>query len=83
VIPVFVRTGIRRPDAHCRPVRSTTRADTVAAFSDTVRTFERLVREHPAQWLTFEDVWRDEPAEASGAREMTPKASRTPHRSRG
>ena len=52
-----------------------TPADSTAAFTATVRTFERLVRECPAQWLMFEDVWHDAPAGPVSAVEMVPQPS--------
>ena len=61
LIPVFaVRTGIRRYEMRT-PGRfdPNTAVDSAAAFTATVRAFERLVRECPAQWLMFEDVWHD------------------------
>jgi lauroyl/myristoyl acyltransferase len=77
MIPVFaVRTGIRRYVLRTAGrFDPTTKADTAAAFKDTVRAFERLVHERPAQWLTFEDVWRDAPAEPRATYEMLRQAS--------
>ena len=62
VMAVFaVRTGIRRYElralARFDPRQ---REDAAAALEGTVRAYERLVRERPWQWLTFEDVWRDD-----------------------
>jgi lauroyl/myristoyl acyltransferase len=70
LIPVFaVRTGIRRYEMRT-PGRFEphTAGEGAAAFTATVRAFERLVRAHPAQWLMFEDVWHDGPAQTVSAR---------------
>jgi lauroyl/myristoyl acyltransferase len=70
LLPVFtVRTGIRRYELRIvGRFDPTTPAESHAAFVATVRAYERLVRERPAQWLVFEDVWREEPAQpAEGA----------------
>jgi hypothetical protein len=40
--------------------RNTTRrsaTDLAVAFEATIGFYERLVREQPAQWLLFDDVW--------------------------
>jgi len=59
LIPVFtVRTGVRRYQMRIAgrfDPRSA--ADVAAAFEATIRFYERLVREQPAQWLLFDDVW--------------------------
>jgi len=59
LIPVFtVRTGVRRYQMRIAgrfDPRSA--ADVAAAFEATIRFYERLVRERPAQWLLFDDVW--------------------------
>jgi lauroyl/myristoyl acyltransferase len=59
IVPVFtVRTGIRRYRVHVTGrFDPRTQAECLAAFRDTVRAYERLVRAWPAQWLMFEDVW--------------------------
>jgi lauroyl/myristoyl acyltransferase len=59
LVPVFaVRTGIRRYEIRVvGRFDPRTPADSVAALATTVREYERLVREIPAQWLMFEDVW--------------------------
>ena len=59
VVAVFaVRTGIRRYELHVSGrFDPRTPAESVAALAATVRTYELLVRERPAQWLMFEDVW--------------------------
>jgi lauroyl/myristoyl acyltransferase len=77
LIPVFaVRTGIRRYEMRVGGrFDPKTAADTAAAFTATVRAFERLVRECPAQWLMFEDVWHDPPPEPVSAFELVPQAS--------
>ena len=78
LIPVFaVRTGIRRYEMRT-PGRFDPRipADSAAAFTATVRAFERLVRECPAQWLMFQDVWREPPARTVSARASRPAAGR-------
>lgn len=67
IIPVFaVRTGIRRYELRVAGrFDPRTPADCMAALTATVRHYERLVRERPAQWLMFEDVWSDAPADPS------------------
>ena len=80
IVPVFaVRTGIRgyelRVAARFDP---RTPADSVAALVATVRLYERVVRERPAQWLMFEDIWSEADAavdDAAGDYEMVPQAS--------
>src|SRR3989442_579603 len=59
IVPVFaVRTGIRRYQIRVvGRFAPKTPAESVAALAATVRTYERLVRAVPAQWLMFEDVW--------------------------
>jgi lauroyl/myristoyl acyltransferase len=61
IVPVFtLRTGIRRYAVRVAGrFDPTTPAESLAAFRDTVRFYEQLVREVPAQWLMFEDVWPD------------------------
>jgi KDO2-lipid IV(A) lauroyltransferase len=77
VIPAFaVRTGIRRYEMHTAGrFAPTTTADTAAALTATVRALERLVRERPAQWLMFEEVWRDAQAGPVSAYEVVPQLS--------
>jgi len=77
LIPVFtVRNGIRRYEMRAAGrFDPTTAADTAAAFTATVRAYERLVRERPAQWLMFEDVWRAAPAAPVSAYETVRQAS--------
>jgi hypothetical protein len=41
-----------------------------------VRAFEHLVRECPAQWLMFDDVWREPPVQTVGARASRPELGR-------
>jgi KDO2-lipid IV(A) lauroyltransferase len=76
VVPVFcVRTDIRTYELRVvGRFEPTTPAEALAAFNATVRAYEALVRERPAQWLVFEDVWR-EPEAASGSYEIVPQAS--------
>jgi lauroyl/myristoyl acyltransferase len=59
VVPVFaLRTGVRRYELRVTGrVDPRTPAESVAALTATVRAYERLVRERPAQWLMFDDVW--------------------------
>ena len=77
VVPVFaVRTGIRRYELRVAgrfdPI---TPADSVAALVATARAYETLVRERPAQWLMFDDVWATPPAPGPApAYEMVPQA---------
>jgi lauroyl/myristoyl acyltransferase len=73
VVAVFaVRTGIRRYQIRVEGRWDPrTPAESVAALTQTVRAYERLVRTHPAQWLMFADVWPAAPAEAQ---EMVPQA---------
>lgn len=79
LIPVFaVRTGIRRYEMRIvGRFDPHTAVDSAAAFTATVRAFERLVRERPAQWLMFDDVWHDAPARRTvTARTSQPEARR-------
>jgi lauroyl/myristoyl acyltransferase len=75
IVPVFaLRTGIRRYEirvAGCYHPR--TPAECTAALEATVRAYEQIVREHPSQWLMFEDVWRPRPARADV--ERAPRAA--------
>jgi lauroyl/myristoyl acyltransferase len=59
LIPVFtVRTGVRRYQMRTAGrFDPRTASDVAAAFEATIRFYERLVREQPAQWLLFDDVW--------------------------
>jgi KDO2-lipid IV(A) lauroyltransferase len=77
VVPVFaVRTGIRRYQVRVvGRFGPKTPAESVAALAATVRAYERLVRERPAQWLMFEDVWGAPPARGRAAAETLPQAS--------
>jgi lauroyl/myristoyl acyltransferase len=79
LVPVFaLRTGIRRYRVHVAGrFDPTTTAEAAAAFTATLRSYERLVREQPAQWLLFDDVWGRERGEPgpSGTYEMVPQAS--------
>lgn len=78
IVPVFaLRRGIRRYHVHIAGrFDPTTTAEAGAAFTATLRAYERLVREEPAQWLLFEDVWRGAGDGAPGAAyEMVPQAS--------
>jgi hypothetical protein len=61
VVPVFaLRTGIRRYELRVMErFDPRTPGDSEAALTATVRAYERLVREVPAQWLMFEDVWAE------------------------
>jgi len=67
LIPVFtVRTGVRRYQMRTAgrfDPRSA--ADVAAAFEATIRFYERLVREQPAQWLLFDDVWPADRADSA------------------
>jgi lauroyl/myristoyl acyltransferase len=62
VIAVFaVRTGIRRYELKVAGrFDPRTPAESVAALTETVRAYERLVRERPSQWLMFQRVWPDD-----------------------
>jgi KDO2-lipid IV(A) lauroyltransferase len=81
LIPVFtVRTGIRRYQMRTAgrfDPRSA--ADVAAAFEATIRFYERLVREQPAQWLLFDDVWPAERAD-SEVIEVLPQRRRSARR---
>ena len=58
VVVFAVRTGIRRYEIRVvERFDPRTPAESVAALDATVHAYERLVREVPAQWLMFEDVW--------------------------
>ncbi len=77
LVAVFVaRTGIRRYRFRVAGrFDPTTPAESVAALSAVVRAYEQLVREAPAQWLMFEDVWRDPPTVAGEPQEIVPQAA--------
>ena len=77
VVPVFaVRTGIRRYQVRVvGRFAPKTPAESVAALAATVRAYERLVRERPAQWLMFEDVWGAPPARGRATDERVPEAA--------
>jgi KDO2-lipid IV(A) lauroyltransferase len=66
VVPVFaVRRGIRRYELRTGGrFDPTTTAEATAALVATVRTYERLVRRDPAQWLMFDDAWREPATDA-------------------
>lgn len=59
LLPVFfIRRGIRKYDMQVgRRMEPLTPGAAIAAFEETVRTYEAVIRENPAQWLMFEDVW--------------------------
>ena len=78
VVPVFcVRTGIRRYELRVvGRYEPTTPAEAEAAFAATIRAYEALVRERPAQWLVFEDVWRDADDSAASYETMRRRATR-------
>jgi len=77
IVPVFaVRTGIRRYEIRVvGRFDPKTPAESVAALGATVGAYERLVREMPAQWLMFEDVWGTPAAGARAADEVVPRAA--------
>jgi lauroyl/myristoyl acyltransferase len=78
LVPVFaLRSGIRNYELRIAGrFDPRTPAESVSAFTATVRAYEQLVRERPAQWLLFEDVWAETPAAASpGGYEIVPQAS--------
>src|SRR5216117_3804758 len=77
IVPVFaVRTGIRRYEIRVvGRFDPKTPAESVAALGATVGAYERLVREVPAQWLMFEDVWGTPAAGACAADEVVPRAA--------
>jgi KDO2-lipid IV(A) lauroyltransferase len=81
LIPVFtMRTGVRRYEMRIAgrfDPRSA--ADVAAAFEATIRFYERLVREQPAQWLLFDDVWPAERAD-SEVIEVLPQRRRSARR---
>jgi lauroyl/myristoyl acyltransferase len=68
LIPVFtVRTGVRRYQMRIAGrFDLSSAADVAVAFEATIRFYERLVRERPAQWLQFDDVWPADRADADG-----------------
>jgi lauroyl/myristoyl acyltransferase len=77
IVPVFaVRTGIRRYEIRVvGRFDPRTPAESVAALTATVRAYEQLVREVPAQWLMFEDVWGAPAARARAADEVVPRVA--------
>jgi KDO2-lipid IV(A) lauroyltransferase len=74
IVVVFaVRRGIRRYEIRVvERFDPRTPADTVAALAATVAAYERLVRELPAQWLMFEDVWDGADSEGGGRLDVEP-----------
>jgi phosphatidylinositol dimannoside acyltransferase len=82
LIPVFtVRTGHRRYQMRIAgrfDPRSA--ADVAAAFEATIRFYERLVREEPAQWLIFDDMWPAGGAEPETVIEVVPHRRRSAQR---
>ncbi len=71
VVPVFcMRRGIRRYELVIGDLSEPrTRAEAVVAFERTMRMYEALIRDHPDQWLVFEDAWRTSvPPNGSSAR---------------
>lgn len=80
LVAFAVRTGLRAYDIRiCARFDPRTRDEAVRALERTVAAYEALVREHPTQWLAFEDVWRDE--QPSGELPVPPRvasASRVP-----
>jgi lauroyl/myristoyl acyltransferase len=77
LVPVFaVRTGIRRYQLRVAGrFDPRTPAESVAALTATVRRYEEIVREFPAQWLMFEDVWGARAAGAGQPSEVVPQAA--------
>ncbi len=78
IVPVFaLRTGIRRYELRVvGRFDPRTPADSVAALEASVRAYETIVREHPAQWLMFEEVWpAGMPGAGTGGYEMVPQAA--------
>jgi lauroyl/myristoyl acyltransferase len=76
IVPVFaLRTGIRQYEIRVMGrYDPTTPAESEAALRATVRAYEALVRERPAQWLMFEDVWPPGAGERTAPYEMVPQA---------
>ncbi|HWP66749.1 MAG TPA: lysophospholipid acyltransferase family protein [Candidatus Limnocylindria bacterium] len=74
VVAVFaVRTGIRRYELRVEGRwNPKTPADSIAALTEAVRAYERLIRQHPQQWLMVEDVWPASPP--APAQEIVPQA---------
>jgi lauroyl/myristoyl acyltransferase len=77
IVPVFaVRTGIRSYEIRIvGRFDPRTPAESVAALTATVRAYEALVREHPSQWLMFEDVWGWPPESGREPQEIVPQAA--------
>ena len=77
IVPVFaLRTGIRSYEIRIvRRFDPRTPAESVAALTATVRAYEALVREHPSQWLMFEDVWGWPPENGREPQEIVPQAA--------
>jgi lauroyl/myristoyl acyltransferase len=78
VVPVFaLRTGIRRYEIRVvGRFDPRTPAESVAALVATVRAYERLVLEAPAQWLMFSEVWGGAPPPVRDASEPVPPTAR-------
>ncbi len=78
IIPVFaVRTGIRRYQLRVAGrFDPRTPAECVAALTATVRLYEQIVRERPAQWLLFEDEWADAVADVAEVAPLRQAAGR-------
>jgi lauroyl/myristoyl acyltransferase len=77
IVPVFaLRTGIRRYEIRIiGRFDPRTPAESVAALEASVRAYEAIVREHPEQWLMFEDVWNGTGTGARDPYEMVPQAA--------
>jgi KDO2-lipid IV(A) lauroyltransferase len=63
LVTVFaLRTGIRRYELRVEGRWDPrTPAESVTALEESVAAYERLIREHPGQWMMFEDVWTGTP----------------------
>jgi KDO2-lipid IV(A) lauroyltransferase len=69
LVPVFVvRRGIRRYEFRVAGrFDPGTPADSVAALTAVAAAYEALIREFPAQWLMFEDVWSESATPLEGS----------------
>jgi len=79
VVVFALRTGIRQYELRvARRFDPRTPAESVAALEATVRAYESVVRERPAQWLMVQPVWQDNVGgkrRGSAARERAPEVA--------
>jgi len=79
VVVFALRTGIRQYELRvARRFDPRTPAESVAALEATVRAYESVIRERPAQWLMVQPVWHDDVANrglGAAARRRAPEVA--------